>query len=119
MRGIELQKKKSQNYSVLAFFSLEGLLAFSITRGSIDASTFSSLVGEFMKKKFKEDQLGKIKLIMDNAKIHIANLTKLLVNDFYHVLYLPPYTPQLNPIEYCFNKLKYLVKKKGLIPKKT
>ena len=54
-------------------------------------------------------------LIMDNARIHHASsleTTWNMIKETYgiDVLYLPPYSPFLNPIEYAFNDLKSAVK---------
>lgn len=54
-------------------------------------------------------------LILDNAKIHHAeSLTpvwSMLKTTFgIDVIYLPPYSPFLNPIEFAFNDLKMAVK---------
>ena len=47
-------------------------------------------------------------LIMDNARIHReTNVLKVLEN--YNVLFLPPYSPHLNPIELWFGELKKYV----------
>lgn len=49
----------------------------------------------------------KIALILDNAKIHKTNEMKdLLISTDFKVLFLPPYTPQFNPVELAFNFLK-------------
>ena len=48
---------------------------------------------------------------MDNASIHKSKDFMQKFIRYYNVLYNAPYTPQLNPIEFSFSKLKYLVKK--------
>jgi transposase len=60
-------------------------------------------------------------LIMDNLPVHKAkqsciklNLTpikELLDSKNIEVLYLPPYTPEMNPVEYCFNLIRQWVEK--------
>ena len=50
---------------------------------------------------------------MDNAPIHKAGVVKeLFTNSVHQLLYLPGYSPFLNPVEECFSKLKTLVKRK-------
>ena len=44
-------------------------------------------------------------LVMDNARIHHAD-TVVKALDNYNVLFLPPYSPYLNPIELWFGELK-------------
>ena len=44
---------------------------------------------------------------MDNAKIHMyEQLESAIHQTGARLLYLPPYAPQLNPIEICFGRLK-------------
>ena len=44
---------------------------------------------------------------MDNCSIHhIAPVTNLITDVGAMVHYLPPYSPDYNPIEWCFSKLK-------------
>jgi transposase len=51
-------------------------------------------------------------LILDNAKIHMYPELEKLVNEKGAILiYLPPYSPQLNPIENAFALLKAWIQK--------
>jgi transposase len=46
-------------------------------------------------------------LIMDNARIHHnANLNSLLEELGCHIVFLPPYSPDYNPIETAFSFIK-------------
>jgi transposase len=53
-------------------------------------------------------------LIFDNAKIHHSEAVRQFLDTLrkgrgVEVLYLPPYSPFLNPIEYAFSKIKQIV----------
>ena len=49
---------------------------------------------------------------MDNAKIHMfSELEKAIHQTGARLLFLPPYAPQLNPIEVCFGRLKRWIQK--------
>ena len=48
---------------------------------------------------------------MDNAKIHHSKDHMQVFTKFYNVLYNAAYTPELNPIEFMFSKLKNTVRK--------
>lgn len=51
-------------------------------------------------------------LIMDRLPVHVAQLTQtFLVEHAVNYAYLPPYSPDLNPIEEAFSKMKHLIKK--------
>ncbi len=51
-------------------------------------------------------------VIMDNLSVHkVAGGKKAIESVGARVLYLPPYSPDLNPIEMVFSKLKALLRK--------
>ena len=46
-------------------------------------------------------------LLLDNAKIHLAKSVRTLAQELdIHFIYLPPYSPDLNPIEFGWKDLK-------------
>jgi len=46
-------------------------------------------------------------LLLDNAKIHLAKRVRILAQELdIHFIYLPPYSPDLNPIEFGWKDLK-------------
>jgi transposase len=46
-------------------------------------------------------------IIMDNAPIHTSNeIEKMIISRGYRCIYLPPYSPELNPIEQFWSVLK-------------
>jgi transposase len=54
---------------------------------------------------------GKI-VIMDNASWHKgAEITEIIQKTEATLLYLPPYSPDLNPIEHAWANLKHFIKK--------
>jgi transposase len=51
-------------------------------------------------------------LIMDRHPVHCAQAVRnFLRNNHVNYLYLPPYSPELNPIEEVFSKIKHYIKK--------
>lgn len=52
-------------------------------------------------------------VVMDNCKTHHANVTKMMIQqNNITPIFLPPLSPFLNPIEYCFSDVKGVVKEK-------
>ena len=50
-------------------------------------------------------------VIMDNCSIHhVHDVTRLINSVGALVLFLPPYSPDLMPIELCFSKVKYFLR---------
>ena len=52
---------------------------------------------------------------MDNASIHKSIFFKEKCGNFLNILYLPSYSPPLNPIERIFSLWKSYVRKKELL----
>ena len=51
-------------------------------------------------------------IIMDNMRTHHANAVKELAKRLHiRILYLPPYSPDLNPIEKMWSKIKSILRK--------
>lgn len=77
---------------------------FCIEREQYDAKVFE----EFLKSVLEKYPVGKIVMILDNAKIHHAKLLKALLeaNPRLYLMFLPPYSPNLNLIEKLWKWLK-------------
>ena len=59
-------------------------------------------------------------VIMDNLSSHkVAGVKKAIESAGATLVYLPPYSPDFNPIEMVFSKLKTLVRKLKLRTKET
>jgi transposase len=51
---------------------------------------------------------------MDNLPVHYAETTKALIESVgAFVKFLPPYSPDLSPIELCWSKLKEILRSQG------
>ena len=49
--------------------------------------------------------------VLDNCSIHhVQSVVQLLVDTGILVLFLPPYSPDYNPIEECFSYVKYYLR---------
>lgn len=81
--------------------------------GSTTASVFNQWLQDSLFKELPEGAT----VIMDNAAFHkTAETRELFEGSSFHLLYLPPYSPDLNPIEQDFAILK---KKRQFMPKGT
>lgn len=59
-------------------------------------------------------------IIMDNAPIHTASdIAKSIENRGYQCVYLPPYSPELNPIEQFWSVCKSKLKWEKLLEQET
>ncbi|RJV93727.1 hypothetical protein DWW15_17800 [Subdoligranulum sp. AF14-43] len=67
---------------------------------------------EYLKKDLLPHLNSASVLIMDNMKFHHAKAIKeLLDKSIVHYLYLPQYSPDLNPIEKLWSKIKAILRK--------
>ncbi len=77
-------------------FTLKGLKAFIQEYKSIDGDAMI----DFFKKLEKRSKASKIHIILDNARAHKnKKLEEYLKESRIRLHYLPPYSPNLNPIE--------------------
>lgn len=65
-------------------------------------------------------------VILGNARIHHAIKAQEWLDNVnstasvaHQLFFLPPYSPFLNPVEECFSKMKYFVKRQPLTKKKN
>jgi transposase len=85
----------------------DGLIAPMVLDGAMNTAAFIAYVDQVLSKEVRPGDL----LVLDNLSSHktpaaVAALRKHHID----VLYLPPYSPDLNPIENAFSKLKRLVR---------
>ncbi|WP_305956514.1 IS630 family transposase [Anoxybacillus mongoliensis] len=73
---------------------------------STNAETFLDFL-RLLKEKYADRF---IVLVLDNARIHHANMVQAFLQseegDAFHFIFLPPYSPHLNPIERLWKWLK-------------
>lgn len=106
-RGQVLAGKKSgkcyQRTNIIAGYVNGDTVAPLVFKGSCDTKLFVQWVREFLIKELKPGQI----VIMDNASFHKSERIKQLIESVgCKLLYLPPYSPDLNPIEKFWANMK-------------
>lgn len=72
------------------------LVGVGLLSGSVDTDVFTYWVKEFLIPNLHENTV----IVMDNASFHKGKDMQKIIEDSGHILlYLPPYSPDLNPIE--------------------
>jgi transposase len=108
--NIKRHLKKSERWSVLPAYSIEGYIAPITFQGSITAEIFEQWLEELVLPACIDRNIDRI--IMDNASIHRGpRIQELCDNARIKLEYLPPYTPILNPIENSFKDLKEWIRR--------
>jgi transposase len=99
--------KKSGKYyertNIIAGLVNNKPIAPMVFNGSCDKNLFESWVEQFLIKELKFGQV----VIMDNAAFHKSEKTKQLIESVgCKLIFLPPYSPDLNPIEKFWANMK-------------
>jgi transposase len=98
------------NVSLIGALSLDGLIASMTLKGSVNTSVFLSYVCDVLAPQL---WVGAI-VVMDNLKVHHADSVRRAIEAVgARVVFLPPYSPDLSPIELCWSKLKQFLRSKA------
>ena len=93
----------------IAAMSVEGVLGCSLVTGGVDGDAFQKFIDENLLSKLQPLNFNGSKphsiVIMDNATIHHVQHVQTLEGLGVLIYFLPPYSPDLNPIENCFLRL--------------
>jgi transposase len=88
--------------------SLEGIGAAMAVEGSTTQKVFEAYVERFLAPTLKAGQV----VIVDNLGAHKGQKVRELIESrAARVIFLPPYSPDFNPIEEAFSKIKAILKK--------
>lgn len=104
---------RSKNYSVAAAITKKGLFGFKILNHAFNGELFHLFFTELI-EKIKNEKMTGFTLIMDNCVIHkMPGVKKKALEENLNLLFLPPYSPQLNAIEEFFSKWKHNIKSRN------
>lgn len=98
----------SDNVSTVAILTEDGVKAQYTYSTSLTATVFIYYLDTFVLPILNDGQT----LIMDNHPVHHAKIVQAYIKqNNIKVIFLPPYSPELNPIEEAFSKIKQFIKK--------
>lgn len=87
--------------------SIDGLIATMSVVGSVNKDVFLFYVQEIL---IPQLWVGAI-VLMDNLPVHHTHVVReAIAAAGAKVVFLPPYSPDLSPIELCWSKLKQLLR---------
>ena len=89
----------------------DGLLAPCVFNGAINGEAFLAYIEQVLAPTLRRGDI----VIMDRLSSHkVAGVRQAIEGAGARLLYLPPYSPDLNPIELAFAKLKALLRARAL-----
>jgi transposase len=106
----KVPRNRGKNTTLIAAITLEGGMGESMSvEGATDALAFETYVEHFLAPSLREGQV-----VLDRLGAHRTEKVEELVQARgAHLVFLPSYSPDLNPIEEAFSKIKHLVRKEG------
>ncbi len=88
-----------------------GMIAPCVVDGAVNGELFLAYVEQVLVPELQPGDT----VVMNNLSSHkVAGVRRAIEGAGGHLLYLPPYSPDLNPIEMAFAKLKALLRAKAL-----
>ena len=104
----EVPRNWGANVTLLASMSARGMGACLAVEGATTKAVFEAYVEQVLAPTLKPGQV----VVMDNLSSHKGSrIRELIEGRGCKILYLPPYSPDLNPIEEAFAKIKTLLRK--------
>jgi transposase len=108
----KVPRNRGKNTTLIAAITLEGGMGTSMTvEGATDALAFEAYVEHFLAPTLEKGQV----VVLDGLGAHRTHRVRELIEARgADLVFLPSYSPDLNPIEEAFSKIKALVRKEGV-----
>jgi hypothetical protein len=105
------QFHRDERYQILPAYSQDGIVLTRVFRGSTDALVFEDFIDELLRHCGRWPEPKSV-LVMDNASFHHSErLSQMCADAGVKLVYLPPYSPDLNPTEEFFAELKNFIRR--------
>ncbi len=103
-------RNHAKNTTLVASLSLNGLGAAMTLEGALDGDAFVAYLAAFLIPTLVPGQM----VVLDNLSVHKDKRVRPLIEEAGCTLvYLPPYSPDLTPIEQAFSKIKEYLRRVG------
>jgi transposase len=101
-------RNRGPNTTLLASMTAEGMGPCLAVEGATSRIVFEAYIEKVLAPSLQHGQV----VVMDNLSAHKGERVRELVESVgCELLYLPPYSPDFNPIEEAFSKVKGLLRK--------
>lgn len=113
-RGQRVEGRKpaswGDNLTMIGALDLQGVRALMTVDGGTTGEVFEAYVEQVLGPRLRRGDI----VVMDNLGSHkVDAIRQLMESRGAKLIYLPPYSPDFNPIEPCWSKLKAILKKLG------
>jgi transposase len=106
----KVSKNRGKNLALIASISLYGMGESMCLEGATDAEAFEVYVEHFLATSLREGQV----VVMDYLGAHRPKRIRDLIEARgAELVSVPSYSPDLNPIEQVFSKIKNILRKLG------
>jgi transposase len=104
----EIPTNRGKNTTLLTSIDQEGMGPSLALQGATDARVFETYVERLLAPALKPGQV----VVMDNLGAHRPRKVRDLIEQRgCELIYLPSYSPDLNPIEEALSKIKHILRK--------
>jgi transposase len=112
----KVPRNRGKNTTLLASITATGVEPCAAVEGATTKVVFEAYVEQVLAPALSAGQV----VVMDNLSAHKGERVRRLIEERgCELLYLPPYSPDFNPIEEAFSKVKTLLRKAGARPRET
>jgi transposase len=113
---LSVPRNRGKNTTLFSSISLSGMGPSLAVEGATTARVFESYVDQVLIPSLRRGQI----VVMDNLGAHRPKRVRELIEEAgCELLYLPAYSPDYNPIEEAFSKVKNLLRKAGARSRRT
>jgi transposase len=107
----KVPRNRGKNTTLIASITLEGGMGESMSiEGATDSEAFEAYVEHFLTPSLCEGQV----VVLDRLGAHRTDRVKQLIEGRgADLVFLPSYSPEMNPIEEAFSKIKQLLVRKA------
>ena len=103
-------RNRGKNVSLICAIDASGVKPSMSVEGAVDARAFEAYVERFLAPTLKRGQI----VVMDNLSVHKSRRVERSIEEAgATLLFLPPYSPDMSPIEEAFSKVKGILRKAG------
>lgn len=93
--------------TLIAALGISGMRCSAVVDGAVNGDVFEAFVEQVLVPQLDDGDI----VIMDNLSSHKrCRVRELIENAGARLVFLPPYSPDLNPIELVFSKVKQLLR---------